>query len=252
MAATTASRACRFPWMSETTATRIRRGGTYLVVTALWLAAAWLLWRTSVPAGLRLPRVDATRVFGAELVRRSAHYEGVLRWLWVLATLLQLAALALVARRPPLVGRRRIPAGLLAAAVAAAAAWMAVLPVSAVAHWWRRDHGVVRSGWVGWLTGRLVGLAIEEAVVLLGVALVMWLAGRLERRWWLAAAPLLGLCGLVATLLLPYVSTIGTSPASPAVVAETHALARRDGVAARSEEHTSELQSLRHLVCRLL
>src|SRR5205814_8946092 len=31
-----------------------------------------------------------------------------------------------------------------------------------------------------------------------------------------------------------------------------HALARVFGTAPRSEEHTSELQSLRHLVCRLL
>jgi STE24 endopeptidase len=218
--------------MSETTATRIRRGGTYLVIVALWLLAARLLWRTSVPARLHTPHVDAARVFGADLLHRSARYEGVLRWLWVLATLLELAALALVAMRPPAIGPRRIPAGLIAAAVAVAAAWLAVLPVSAVAHWWARDHAVVRQGWVPWLTGQLVGLATEEAAVLLGVTLVMVLAGRLGRRWWLAAAPLLGLCGLVVTLLLPYWATLGTSAAPAGVVAQARSLARLEGVSA--------------------
>jgi STE24 endopeptidase len=216
--------------MSEMTATRIRRGGTYLVVAVLWLVAAWLLWRTSVPAGLHPPHFDAARAFGADLLRRTARYERVLPWLWVLATLLELAALALVARRPPVVGRRRIPAGLLAAAVAVAAAWVVVLPVGAVAHWWARDHGVVRQSWMGWLTGRLVGLATQGAAVLLGVALVMWLAARLGRRWWIAAAPLLGLCGLLVTFLLPYEATLGTSPAPARVVADARELARRQGV----------------------
>jgi STE24 endopeptidase len=212
------------------TATRIGRGGTYLVVALAWLVAAWLLWRTSVPAGLRPPHVDAARVFGAGLLRRSARYEEVLRWLWVLSVVLQLAALALVARRPPLVGRRRIPAGLLAAAIAVAAAWVAVLPVGAAAHRWARDHGVVRQGWAGWLTARLVGLATEEVAVLLGVAVVMWLAACLGRRWWLAAAPVLGLCGLLVTFLLPYEATLGTSAAPARVVADARALARRQGV----------------------
>src|ERR1035438_10617126 len=37
-----------------------------------------------------------------------------------------------------------------------------------------------------------------------------------------------------------------------AIAAERGAKRRRETVAGRSEEHTSELQSLRHLVCRLL
>src|ERR687886_796817 len=50
--------------MSEMTATRIARAATIPVAVALWLLAAWLLWRTRVPTDLRLLHVDPRRVVG--------------------------------------------------------------------------------------------------------------------------------------------------------------------------------------------
>src|SRR5687768_17681322 len=47
-------------------------------------------------------------------------------------------------------------------------------------------------------------------------------------------------------------STRGTTSASPAVVAKRSSCTRRRARISRSEEHTSELQSRLHLVCRLL
>src|SRR5437899_7894268 len=41
-------------------------------------------------------------------------------------------------------------------------------------------------------------------------------------------------------------------PRVPASCRRTHSLSIRRALMVRSEEHTSELQSLRHLVCRLL
>src|SRR5258705_9027357 len=54
--------------------------------------------------------------------------------------------------------------------------------------------------------------------------------------------------------LFPYTTLFRSPFAFPELVARVHALGRRRApvVALRSEEHTSELQSLRHLVCRLL
>src|ERR1039458_10742865 len=58
---------------------------------------------------------------------------------------------------------------------------------------------------------------------------------------------------------VPSVWTPTTIPLSPFTNTEAHgalitisAFARSGGTESRSEEHTSELQSLRHLVCRLL
>src|SRR5262245_64219056 len=54
------------------------------------------------------------------------------------------------------------------------------------------------------------------------------------------------------TLLSKNSVSAGVSFGSAAAVAATVARRRISGVVERSEEHTSELQSLRHLVCRLL
>src|SRR5471030_3388057 len=51
--------------------------------------------------------------------------------------------------------------------------------------------------------------------------------------------------------LFPY-TTLFRSPTSPFSAADSKTLSSAPTDASRSEEHTSELQSLRHLVCRLL
>src|SRR5262245_65709639 len=55
--------------------------------------------------------------------------------------------------------------------------------------------------------------------------------------------------------LFPYTTLFRSEPCAPRPPMSATAAwrrAKRSGVAVRSEEHTSELQSLRHLVCRLL
>src|ERR687884_830608 len=95
--------------MSEMTATRMRVAtgiATLAVLVAAWLLAASLLWRTQVPADLRLPRVDPHRYFSDALLRRTAHHDRFLRIDFVLASAAQLGALAwLPMRAPRVVGR---------------------------------------------------------------------------------------------------------------------------------------------------
>ena len=59
-----------------------------------WLVAAALLWRTAGP-DLALPDVDPASVFSQEYLDRSERYQRFHRVNWVLATLVQLAVLAL-------------------------------------------------------------------------------------------------------------------------------------------------------------
>ena len=79
------------------TATRIARAATIPLAAALWLLAAWLLWRTRVPEGLRLPHVQADRLVAPGILARTRRHDAFLRVDFLLALLAQLLALAAVA-----------------------------------------------------------------------------------------------------------------------------------------------------------
>src|SRR5919202_2177386 len=175
--------------MSETTATRMRVAAgiaTLAVLAAAWLYAASLLWRTQVPAALRLPRVDPHRVFSEALLRRTTRHEGFLRIDFLLATAAQLAALLWLALRPPRGRGGPLLRGLELALVALVVLWIARLPFGLAAGWWGRRYGISRQSYGAWLVGRLPAPGSVVALLVL-VALGMLLARRLGRRWWLAA-----------------------------------------------------------------
>src|ERR671931_2273338 len=195
--------------MSETTATRMRVAAgiaTLAVLAAAWLFAASLLWRTQVPADLRLPRLDPYRYFSDALLRRTAHHDRFLRIDFLLASAAQLVALALLAvRAPRLVGRLRGGAllrGLQLALVALVVSWLARFPFGLAAEWWERRYGISRQSYGSWLVGRLPSPGSVAALLVL-VAAGMLLARRLGRRWWVAAGPVLAGLGLVLALVQP-------------------------------------------------
>ena len=103
------------------TATRFAKASTLVVLAAGWLVAAWLLTRTTVPGDLNATHVDERAVFPADLLHRSAHYDGLLRWLWVGATLATLGALALFVHLGPRIARAwelgRVATGVMVGAV---------------------------------------------------------------------------------------------------------------------------------------
>src|SRR2546430_953951 len=98
------------------TATRIVRGATLAAAAALCVFLAALLWRTTVPARLRLPHVSERVTFGSGLVHDAQRFERVLDWDWVggtIAALLAYAAMALLGRRlAPRLGLRPANAGI--------------------------------------------------------------------------------------------------------------------------------------------
>src|SRR2546423_14736768 len=111
--------------MSEITATRIRWVTVLAAGAALWGLAAWALWRTHVPGGLRLPRLDQRAGFGAHEVARSARFQRFLDAAWLLGVVAQAAALALGAQRAvglaPRPALGRVGAGIELAALASPA-----------------------------------------------------------------------------------------------------------------------------------
>jgi STE24 endopeptidase len=216
------------------TATRMVRVAI-LALAALWLVAAMLLWRTTVPGDLDLPDLDAHDFFSSRELARHEDYERVLRVLFFPAVLVQLAALiALVLGAPRLL--RRLPfhplvQGAVLAVLTVAFLWLARLPVATVAHWWRRRYGIARQDYLEWLVDPWLALGAEAAVTAAGVALAMVLAVRLGRSWWLGGAALFVAGASAVVLAQPLLLEPRVEPLrNPALEADVRALADRTGV----------------------
>ncbi len=206
-----------------------------MALAAGWIAAAWLLTRTTVPGDLHAPHVNAGAVFPAGILHRSARYDGLLRWLWLASTLVALAALSLFAWFGPRIAAAwqlgRVATGVMVGAVTTLGVWAVGLPFGAVSLWWGRRYGQDTQGYLAWaleqwpaLLGQVVGLTIALTVLML-------LAGRFGRRWWLVAAPLFVTAGAVLVLVLPWAETLGTRPPRHTpLAARLGQLAREEGV----------------------
>jgi STE24 endopeptidase len=217
------------------TATRFAKGATLIGLVAAWLVAAWLLTRTTIPGNLHLPHVDASRVFPADALRRSARYDGLLRWLWVGGTLATLATLTVFAMLGPRLARAwelgRVGKGVMVGAVTTLGTWAIGLPFGAAALWWGRRYGQEHQGYLPWTLEQWPGLLGQVVGLTIALTILLFLAGRFGRRWWLVAAPLFVALGALFLLVLPYVETLGTRPPhdTPAA-ARIRELARKEGV----------------------
>ena len=210
--------------MSEMTATRIGLG----TLTAVWVVAALLLWRTEVPNGLDVR--PSLAPFTALDLERAERHDAVLRLLAFGGLAAQLVALVALTRvRLPLSG----PALLRAAevgALAAAALLVARLPFGLTAPWWQRRYGIAELGYGAWLVDLLGPLAVRAALLGFACALCLWLAGRLGRRWWLAAAPVFVAVGVAVIVVQPLLSPRLERVRRPDVVRQVEELAARKGL----------------------
>jgi STE24 endopeptidase len=213
------------------TAMRTARFWAIVAAAGLWLVAALLLWRTSVPPGLDLPTVDAREVFGARQLERSSHYERGLRLLWAGALLAQLLTLAFAVWLAPRFRFRGIPGGVALGAGTLVAVWIMRLPFVLAAHWWRRRYGVSRSDYDTilvdpWL--ERLGMLVAACAA---IALVMALARRLGERWWLVGGPAFAALAAVFLLAQPLLLVPRLDPLrDQALAAEIRSLARQQGL----------------------
>jgi Zn-dependent protease with chaperone function len=218
--------------MSEMTATRIVLAAT---LTALWVGTAVLLWRTQVPDDLAMPSLSATKVFGRETLEAGERYARFLRWDAVALAAAQLGALVLLVRvrqriANTLPGPAVVRAGLFGA-LGFVSLWLARLPFELAAHWWRRRHDISRVGYPGYIAGDWLTPLGELALAAIAAGLVVALARRLGRHWWMAAwAALVG--GVVVwTLVTPALLSPRLKPlADHTLTEQIQELARKEGL----------------------
>jgi STE24 endopeptidase len=216
--------------MSEMTATRMVRAGILAAIAVVWLAAAYALWQTEVPHGLSLPDLDERRYFGADALAEFERHDRVLRALGLGALAAELLGLGLLALRPPRVrGPALAQAGQLAA-LAVGVAFVVRLPFALAIVWWQRHEGIARVGYGRWLLDRLPELAVRAAILAAAAAVIVVLAGRLGRRWWLVGVPAFVAIAGAVIVLQPLLTPRVESLDRPRLVAEIRELGKRQGL----------------------
>jgi STE24 endopeptidase len=126
-------------------------------------------------------------------------------------------------------GLRPVNAGIVVGVVTLTLVWAATLPFAVADVWWERRHGISRESYVQALTNAWLGLLGRTIVAVIALAIVLTLARRLGRSWWLAAAPAIAGILLVLQLLSPYLASLGTHPVrSSRLRADIRTLERRE------------------------
>ena len=215
------------------TATRIFRAATLAVAALVWALAAAALWRTKVPADLRLPALDPTSVFGARTVRAGVRYERFFDYDWLLGMVAGIGTLVVLVRRGPRLARSLglgpVNAGIITGVVVTTVLWAVSVPFDLAAAWWERRHGISKDSWASIVFSPWEGLLGKTFATVIVLALLLLLARRFTRSWWIPAATILLALALLLQFVLPYANRIGTHPVrSPRLAAAIDRLEARE------------------------
>lgn len=205
-----------------------------LALAAVWAVAAALLWRSSVPGGLRLPHVDPRSVFTSAELSRAARFARFERADWALSQLALVLVLVLYARYGVRLMKEsaagRIGTGMLLGMLGFAFVWLSQVPFDAAALWWERRYGVSKIGYVEWLLGNWLGLGAEFLFLCFALLIVMAFAGLLGDRWWLAGGPAFVAIAALFLFVSPYLTSGTHRLDDPALAADARALERAEGL----------------------
>jgi Zn-dependent protease with chaperone function len=167
---------------------------TLAVGAVVWCVCAWLLVRTSVPS-LSLGGLDEHHYFTNAALRRAARYSHGEQVLWLAGTAATLGALIALAYRLPRtvreMGLGRIGSAIVVGMVLLVTLWFVGLPFSLADLWWQHHWGLGPFDVLAWLDAQWAVLAPEAVSAMAAIVLVVGLAGRFRRWWWLIATPVL-------------------------------------------------------------
>ena len=225
--------------MSERTATRKWPAWGVATITvaavAVWLIAAYFLFRTTVPGSIHLPSLDQHDYFNNSLLAETERYERFVRIDLVLSLVATIVALLVLMRKAPRIARDTglgpIGAGLIVAMITLVTLWAVGLPFSIAMRWWDDRHGLTEGSWFGWLIEPWAQLAGAVAFVMLQVAVIMAFARRYPRNWWLPVTPIFLALATVFVAIGPYLLAGGIHrPASAQLRQDVQTLERAEGI----------------------
>jgi STE24 endopeptidase len=213
-------------------ARRVAWAALALLAAGGWLWAASRLWRTTVPGGLDLGKLPASRYFSGSELHRTATFERFERIDYLLAQLALLVALAVYSVRGKALVRESaagpVGTGVLLGMLGFGVVWLAQLPFQVAGLWWERRYGVSKAGYVESVLDSWLSLGGVFLFVCVAIAIVMWLARPLGNRWWLAGAPVFVALGLLFTWVQPYLIPDVHRVKDPHIKAEARQLARTE------------------------
>jgi len=198
-------------------------GVALAAAVAGWLVAAYFLWQSVVPDGLRLPDVDETSLFPTSTLSEAEAYERFVHWDFVAAELVVLVVVAVYARIGPRFTRESaagpVGTGMLLAMLGLGLVWLLQLPFGLAELWWQRRHDVTEASYGEWILSGWFGLGGEFLFICLAMLIVVGLAQVVGDWWWLpGSAAFVGLA-LLFTFLLPYLLPGQDSLQRPALLA---------------------------------
>jgi STE24 endopeptidase len=209
---------------------RMVRAGILAAIAVVWLSAAYALWQTEVPGDLRLSDFNERRYFGPDALSEFERHDRVLRALGLGALTAELLGLALLALRPPIPrGPVLAQAGQLAA-LAVVVAFAARLPFALAIVWWQRHTEIARVGYGRWLLDRVPELAVRAVILAAAAAVVVFLARRLGRGWWLVGVPLFVAIAAAVIVLQPLLTPRVAPLRYPYLVGEIQEVGERQGL----------------------
>jgi len=143
-----------------------------------------------------------------------------------------LAVLALYAWRGARFAREsaagRIGTGMLLGMLGLALVWLSQVPFRLAEVWWQRRYDQSELGYVDALFQDWLLLGAEFLFVCFALLIVMALAGRFPRRWWIGAAPAFVALALGFAFVAPYL--FPTRAADPELRADARRFAREQGL----------------------
>jgi len=174
---------------------------------------------------LRLSGFDEGRYFSSHALARARSYSRGEDVLWLLSTLATLAALVILAwKLPPtvrLMGLGRIGSAIVAGMVLLVTLWFVSLPFSFADLWWQHHWGLGPFDFFAWLAGQWATLLPAALSAMATIVLLVGLASRFRRRWWLVASPVVVAIAAFFAFVSGWLLSASTHPLrSPALRAD--------------------------------
>jgi STE24 endopeptidase len=215
-------------------ARRVGIGVALAAAVAGWLVAAYFLWQTVVPDGLKLPDVEETSLFPTATISEAQSYERFIRWDFVFAELVVIAVVAVYAKIGPKFVRESaagpIGTGMLLAMLGLGLIWLLQLPAGLAELWWQRRHGVTEATYYEWIVGGWFGLGAEFLFVCLAILIVVGLAQVVGDWWWLPGGVAFVALATLFAFVLPYLIPGQEPLRRPALQASANSYERELGL----------------------